>query len=208
MAKPAEPDIATRTAPTIVQVKLRKGESYFNAPPFPSINAPARSRANVFNRWETAVLSQMNMGIPVQELMAQLDQHLPIENTSAQMKADAIGYSIYASFLKTSSIQGLCFVDQDHEEMVFENSWMRDRPTGIEFFRVRSTVDLLAIHAYIKEPGFTTKFDLSLAQTHLVPPFSATVTENPKHTTPINLFDLPSLQMASPALVHCIVQYH
>jgi hypothetical protein len=46
----------------------------------------------------------MNMGIPVQELMAQLDQHLPIETTSAQMKADAIGNSIYASFFKTSSI--------------------------------------------------------------------------------------------------------
>jgi hypothetical protein len=130
MAKPTEPDIATRTAPTIVQIKLQNG--YFNAPPFPSINAPARSRANLFNQWETAILSQMNMGILVQELMAQLDQHLPIENASAQMKADAIGDSIYASFFKTSSTRGLCFVDQDHEEMVFENSWMRDRPAGIE----------------------------------------------------------------------------
>jgi hypothetical protein len=52
MAKPTEPDIATRTAPTIIQVKLKNGASYFNAPPFPSINAAARSRANVFNRWE------------------------------------------------------------------------------------------------------------------------------------------------------------
>jgi hypothetical protein len=93
----------------------------------------------------------MNMGIPVQELMAQLDQHLPIATTSAQMKADAIGDSIYASFFKTSSIRGLCFVDQDHEEMVFENSWMRDRPAGIEFFRVRSTVDPRAIHACLSK---------------------------------------------------------
>jgi hypothetical protein len=124
-------DIATRTAPTIVQVKLRNGESYFNALPFPSINATVRSRANIFNRWETAVLAQMNMGIPVQNLMAQLDQHLPIETTSAQIKADEIGDSIYDSFFKTSIMRGICFVDQDHEEMVFENSWMRDRPAGI-----------------------------------------------------------------------------
>jgi hypothetical protein len=90
MAKPAEPVIATCTTPTIIQVKLKNLESYFNAPPFPSISAPARSRANVFNRSETTVLSQMNMGIPVQELMAQLDQHLPIDTTPAQMKDDAI----------------------------------------------------------------------------------------------------------------------
>jgi hypothetical protein len=150
----------------------------------------------------------MNMGIPAQELMAQLDQHLPIETTSAQMKADAIGDSIYASFFKISSTQGLCFVGQDHEEIVFENSKMRDRPAGIRFFRVRSTVDLRAIHAYIKEPGFTAKFDLALAQTHLVTPFSATVAENPEHATPINLFGSPSLHAASPALGRCIAQYH
>jgi hypothetical protein len=55
------------------------------------------------------------------------------------------------------------FVDQDHEEMVTQNSWMRDRPAGIDFFRVRSTVDPPASHAYIKEPVFTAKFDLALA---------------------------------------------
>jgi hypothetical protein len=163
MVKPTEPDIATHTAPTIVQVKLKNGALYFNAPPFPSINAAARSRANVFNRWETAVLSQLNMGLPVQELMAQIDLQIPIETTSAQMKADEIGKSIYASFFKTKSIRGLCFVDQDHQEMVFQNSWMRDRPAGIEFFRVRSTVDPQASHAYIKEPVFTAKFDMSLS---------------------------------------------
>jgi hypothetical protein len=97
---------------------------------------------------------------------------------------------------------------QDHEEMVFENSWMRDRPAEIYFFRVRSTVDPRAIHAYIKEPGFTAKFDLALAQTHLITPFSATVAENPENATPRNLFGSPSLQTASPALARCIVQYH
>jgi hypothetical protein len=85
---------------------------------------------------------------------------------------------------------------------------MRDRPAGIEFFRVRSTVDPRASHGYIKEPEFTAKFDLALAQTHLVTPFSVTVAENPEHSTPRNLFVLPSLQATSPALVHCIAQYH
>jgi hypothetical protein len=150
----------------------------------------------------------MNMGIPVQELMAQIEQHLPIETTSAKMKADEIREIIYASFFKTLSIRGLCFVDQDHEEMVFENSWMRDRPAGIEFFRVWSTVDPRAIHAYIKEPGFTAKFDLALAQTHLVTPFLATAAENPDHAKPRNLFGSPSLQAASPYLACCIAQYH
>jgi hypothetical protein len=141
MAIPTEPDIATRTAPTIVQVKLKNGASYFNAPPFPSINAAARSRANVFNQWETAVVSQLNMGLPVQELMAQIDLHIPIETTSAEMKADKIGESIFTSLFKTKSIRGLCFVDQDHDEMVFQNSWMRNRPAGIDFLRVRGAVD-------------------------------------------------------------------
>jgi hypothetical protein len=33
-------------------------------------------------------------GLPVQELMAQIDLHIPIETMSAQMKADEIGESI------------------------------------------------------------------------------------------------------------------
>jgi hypothetical protein len=32
----------------------------------------------------------MNTGTPVEELMAQLDMNLPIETTSAQLKADAM----------------------------------------------------------------------------------------------------------------------
>jgi predicted nucleotidyltransferase len=113
------------------------------------------------------------MGLPVQELMAQIDLHIPIETTSAQMKADEIGESIFTSLFKTKSIRGLCFVDQDHDEMMFQNSWMRNRPAGIAFFRVRGTVDPREIHAYIKEPVLTAKFDLALAQTNLVTPFSA-----------------------------------
>jgi hypothetical protein len=148
----------------------------------------------------------MNMGIQVQELIVQLKQRLPIETTSAQMKADLIGEGMYAVFFQIRNTRGICFIEKDHEEMVFDNSWLRDRSAGLDYFRVRSNMDPRVIQAYIKEPAFTAKFDVALAQTHLVTPFSATVAQNPERARHINLFGTTSLQSASHTLAHYMTE--
>jgi hypothetical protein len=71
MAKPTDPNDSPNKANLVVTIC--NGKKIFRAPPFPSINSSARNRANTFNRWETAVLAQMNLQAPVEELLGQLE---------------------------------------------------------------------------------------------------------------------------------------
>jgi hypothetical protein len=64
MVKPTEPKDIPNKANLVVTIC--NGKKIFRAPPLPSINASARNRANAFNRWEKAVLTQMNLQAPVE----------------------------------------------------------------------------------------------------------------------------------------------
>jgi hypothetical protein len=119
MVKPTEPNDSPNKANLVVTIC--NGKRIFRAPPFPSINAKA-------------VLTQMNLQAPVEELLGQLEHYIPIETASAQMKMDRITEEVYDSFFKISNLEGSYFCSKYHEEILFGRS-VKNRPAGLEFFR-------------------------------------------------------------------------
>jgi hypothetical protein len=89
----------------------------------------------------------MNMHIPVEELVAPLDLHMPIKTASALMKLETIAGAVYDSFFDVSNTRGLCFVDKDHDEIQCDDSCMNNRLEGLEYVRLRSTVYPRKMHA-------------------------------------------------------------
>jgi hypothetical protein len=161
MVKPTEPNDSPNKANLVVTIC--NGKRIFRASPFPSINASARNRANAFNRWEKAVLTQMNLQAPVEELLGQLEHYIPIKTVSAQMKMDRITEEVYDSFFKISNLEGSYFCSKYHEEILFGRS-VKNRPAGLEFFRLTAEVNPATLYPYIREPTMTVSFYLSLAQ--------------------------------------------
>jgi hypothetical protein len=162
MAKPTEPNDSPSKANLVVTIF--NGKRIFRAPPFPSINASARNRANALNRWEKAVLTQMNLQAPVEELLGQLEHYIPIETASSQMKMYRITEEVYDSFFKIRNLEGSYFCSKYHEEILLGRS-VKNRPAGLEFFRLTAEVNPATLYPYIREPTITVSFDLSLAQT-------------------------------------------
>jgi hypothetical protein len=162
MAKPTE----TNDSPnkTNIVVTICNGKHIFRAPPFPSINASARNRDNAFNRWEKAVLTQMHLQAPVEELLDHMEHYIPIETASAQMKIDRITEEVYGSFFKISNLEGNHFCNKYHEEVLFGRC-MKNRSAGLEFFRLTAEVNPTTLYPYIKELATTIEFDLALAHT-------------------------------------------
>jgi hypothetical protein len=104
------------------------------------------------------------MKVPVAELLSQLDDYLPIETASAQMKMEIVTNEVYKEFFKIVNLQGSYFCTKYHEEMQFGMS-ARNRSAGLEFFRLTGVVNPVTLHSYIKEPAFEAEFDLALPQT-------------------------------------------
>jgi hypothetical protein len=120
MAKPTEPDdVLTKGN---LSVLLCNGTEGFHFPAFPSINASARARANAFTCWEKQARVYMHLQVPVEEILGQLDHHVPIETEVAQMKMDLITDEVYGNFFKIANLQGSNFCDKYHEEASFGNS--------------------------------------------------------------------------------------
>jgi hypothetical protein len=162
MTKLTEPNDSPNKANLVVTIC--NGKKIFRAPPFPSINASVRNRANAFNRWEKAVLTQMNMQAPVEELLGQLEHYIPIETASAQMTMDRITVEVYDSVFKISNLEGSYSCSKYHEEVLFGRS-VKNRPAGLEFFRLTAEVSPATLYPYIREPTMTVSFDLALAKT-------------------------------------------
>jgi hypothetical protein len=120
MAKPTEPNGSPNKANLVVTIC--NGKKIFRTPTFPSINASAWNRANDFNRWEKAVLTQMNLQAPVEELLGQLEHYIPIETASAQMNMDRITEEVYDNFFKIRNLEGSYFCSKYHEEVLFGRS--------------------------------------------------------------------------------------
>jgi hypothetical protein len=157
----------------------------------------------------------MNTHTPVEELVAQLDLHLPIETASALIKLDTIVGAVYGTLFHIQNTHGMCFIDNDHEEMQFDDSCVNNRPEGLaEYFRLRSTVDPLKMYAHIKEPAFAAKFDVALTQSHTSTPIStASPNPNPNPTNHVlcGVCSSPARNIAhaaSPALTRCMSHYY
>jgi hypothetical protein len=191
MAKPTEHEATDGGTPnTIITVKLCNGKRFLNAPPFPSINSIARARANAFNKWEKCMLTQMHLKAPVEELMSQLEYHLPIATASALMKAEKIIDQLYNEFFKIKNLDPQSFCDQYHEKMKFSGQGVvANPPAGLEFFRVTANVDPTQMFPYIKEPAFLVTYDLALKQT----PKTTTAPESiPRNSTAITTATPPT----------------
>jgi hypothetical protein len=160
MAKLTDPNNSPNKANLVVTIC--NGKRIFRAPPFPSINASTRNRANTFNRWEKAVLTQMQLQATVDELIGQLEHYIPIEAASAQMKMGRITEEVYGSFFKISNLEGNHFCNKYHEEVLFGRS-VKNRPARLELFRLTAEVNLSTLYSYIKEPAIAVGFDLTLS---------------------------------------------
>jgi hypothetical protein len=71
---------------------------------------------------------------------------------------------LYDNFFKISNLEGSYFCSKYHEEVLFGRS-VKNRPAGLEFFRLTAEVNPTTLYPYIREPTMTVSFDLALAQT-------------------------------------------
>jgi hypothetical protein len=127
-AKPTEPNDSPNKANLVVTIF--NGNMIFRAPPFPSINASAINRANTFNRWEKAVITQMHLKSPVEELLGQMEHYIPIKTASAQMKMDRITEEVHCGLFNSSNLESNHFCSKYHEEVLFGRS-VKNRPAGL-----------------------------------------------------------------------------
>jgi hypothetical protein len=198
MAKPTE----TNDSPnkTNIVVTICNGKHIFRAPPFPSINASARNRDNAFNRWEKAVLTQMHLQAPVEELLDHMEHYIPIETASAQMKIDRITEEVYGSFFKIGNLEGSHFCSKHHKEVLFGRS-VKNRPAGLDFFRLTAELNPATMYPYIIEPAMTISFDLTLAQT---PNTTSTPASTPTRSALRHRIEIrPRLVTPPPFFVFC-----
>jgi hypothetical protein len=171
------------------------------------------------------MLTQMHLKAPVEELMSQLEFHLPIATASALMKAEKISDQMYNEFFKIKNLNPQSFCDQYHEKMKFDGQGaVVNPPAGLEFFRVTVNVDPAQIYSYTKEPAFLVTYDLALKQTPKTTTAPESILRNSTVATTATpptasriLFDdegTPSaapvctIETTSPALTRMIQRYH
>jgi hypothetical protein len=206
MAKPTEIDTKTNTSSS---VRFGNGKYSLTAPPFPPASANDKMKANAFNWWEKSILEQLELGeVPVLELMNVLGDHIPIEPIAAKLVAKSMREETTRRFFKHGCFRGRGFSDEDHDEMPFEEKDIKDRPTGLQHYRFRTTVDPVTLYPYVIEPLLEATFDLALKQTEGVTanPGAATAPSTGSViATPRRLFgtpaptDIASLTAQSPA---------
>jgi hypothetical protein len=181
MAKLTELDKNTHCFHLSSTVRFGNDNYSLSAPPFPSATSNNKAKANVFNWWESSIFDQMQLEVPIMELMNVIGDNIPMEPISAKLIAQKVSTDIFTKFFGHGLFKPVCFgcfADSYHDKMIFEEEHISNRPEDLSYCRFKTVVDPSATYKYMLEPEFTAVFDLALKQIGKI-----MYTHNADHTT-------------------------
>jgi hypothetical protein len=133
MAKPTELNKNAHGAHSSSTVRLDDDSYSLSAHPFPSATANDKAKTNAFDWWERSILDQMQLEVPIIELMNVIGNHISMESIAAKLITQKVSNEMFNKFFQHDLFQPVCFTDSYNDKMAFEEEHIDNSPDHLSF---------------------------------------------------------------------------
>lgn len=127
------------------------------------VTAPIWRKSACYERLEQALLQQQGSYSP-SELIAVLNDVLPIDTTMASEQALLLRSEVNAAVTAVINLEPVCFLDSSGDEIEVEHPDIDKRPEGICYIRLMCRVQGSQLHKAIRQRDLELEFCLALPQ--------------------------------------------